>query len=288
MGERFRWADAFSYHTPLTFATASPCSGCWTEDWQSGNFNHGVRSSTRCSPGTRVFNSLAFTLGATSLSFKRAPPNAARQTPARRLAHLRVCPCHSFPWQHCKHEEGECPCEGHAYDNQTNWDMTRRHFCDTLNDQAEKDHPFPAELKYTLDLTFDEGLDENGDDKVPYEPLDSGALDLGLVWTVSFPHVPHHTSCDILSSIPSEFCNPMLRPLFRPAIGRAPVRPGRGQGPLSEAQGSASVVLPGPAHLGRYNRAAAFEPQVHRGDPADLKGVRRGVCERRRLQRRVR
>ena len=85
------------------------------------------------------------------------------------------------PWQHCKHEEGECPCAGHSYDNQSNWDMTRRHFCDTLNDQAEKDHPFPDELKYTLDLTFTEGLDENGNDKVPYEPLNAGALDLGLV-----------------------------------------------------------------------------------------------------------
>ena len=52
--------------------------------------------------------------------------------------------------------------------------MTRRHFCDGLNDQAEKDHPFPEELKYTLDLTFSEGLDENGNDRVPYEPLLSG------------------------------------------------------------------------------------------------------------------
>ena len=44
--------------------------------------------------------------------------------------------------------EGACECDGHKWDNQTNWDMGRRKFCDGLNAELEKEHPFPEELKY--------------------------------------------------------------------------------------------------------------------------------------------
>ena len=43
--------------------------------------------------------------------------------------------------------KGECECDGHHWDNQTNWDMGRREFCGKLNADYEKAHPFPDELK---------------------------------------------------------------------------------------------------------------------------------------------
>lgn len=71
-------------------------------------------------------------------------------------------------------EEGDCECGPHHWDNQTNWDTTRRNFCIKEQERLEKKFPFPEELKYTLELSYKDGLDDHGDMKVPYRPLESG------------------------------------------------------------------------------------------------------------------
>ena len=65
--------------------------------------------------------------------------------------------------QHHTVIKGDCDCDGHHWDNQSNWDMGRRDFCGKLNADLEKEHPFPDELKCVNFGTFGIALTHRSD-----------------------------------------------------------------------------------------------------------------------------
>lgn len=83
--------------------------------------------------------------------------------------------CHSCVFDgKVDYDHKSCPCKGHNYDNQTNWDVRRRKFCVDQQKEREKKFPFPQELRYTLELTYKDGIDALGHLKNPFQSLESG------------------------------------------------------------------------------------------------------------------